>query len=336
MDDRTNLEQAGPKQAGYSFLIGAIILGVILVWVMLGMAFGLSAVLFGVIASVIAFALIIHRYRFGLRTFLLATMVLGVWLGLKVSQDVRMDQALTTIENQGGQLKVYDRKPNFPWGLWKYRYHLDFFGLKEPLSAQVFSRLQVFAPSSLQSLSLSNTGVTDQDLEFVEGLTELEILLLSNETYANGEVIPDRPQNKITDAGLARLGNLRSLKGIDLSGTEVTDDGLKNLSQMPNLIWVYLDGTKVTGSGIAHLKSHNDLHMLELNGCKLTPTAYENVIQLPILSSLGLRNTRTTDADLHLLQENTKLGILRLNDTNVSSDAVHQFQLTHPDCKIER
>ena len=322
--------------AQHTVLLWVVGFGVVLVWVMLGMAFGPSAVLFGVLVSAIALALIVRRYRFGLRTFLLAVAVLGVWLGLKSSQDVRMDQALTTIENNGGQLKVYDRKPNFPWGLWKYRYHLDFFGLEEPLSAQIFPHLKVLAPSSLHSLDLSNTGVTDKDLEFVEGPTDLEILLLSNETYANGEVIPDRPQNKITDAGLARLGNLRSLKGIDLSGTEVTDDGLKILSQMPNLIWVYLDGTNVTGPGIAYLKSHNDLHMLELNGCKLTPNAYENVIQLPILSSLGLRNSGTSDTDLQLLEENTSLGILRLGDTNVSEEAVHQFELTHPNCKIER
>lgn len=325
-----------PEHAPHPVLLWVAVCGVLLVWVMLGMAFGPSAVLFGVIVSAIALALIVRRYRFGLRTFLLAVAVLGVWLGLKSSQDVRLSRALTTIENAGGQLKVYDRKPNFPWGLWRYRYRLDFYGLKQPLSANVFSQLNVLAPSSLQSLNLSNTGVTDQDLEFVAGLTDLEILLLSNETYANGEVIRDRPQNKITNAGLARLGNLTKLKGIDLSGTEVTDDGLKILARMPNLIWVYLDGTKVTGPGIAHLNSHQSLRMVELNGCELNQTGYENLIQLPNLGSLGLRNTRTTNADLHLLQENTNLGILRLKDTDVSNDAVHQFQSTHPDCKIER
>ena len=114
----------------HTVLLYVIGIGVVLVWVMLGMAFGPSAALFGVIVAAIALALIVRRYRFGLRTFLLAVAVLGVWLGLKASRDVRMDQALTGIENNGGQLKVYDRQPNFPWGLWPcppYAYDVSLF-----------------------------------------------------------------------------------------------------------------------------------------------------------------------------------------------------------------
>lgn len=327
---------SSPKQARHPVLLWVAGCGAILVWVMLGMAFGPAAVLFGIIVSAIALALIVRRYRFGLRTFLLATALLGVWLGLKSSRDVSLSRALATIENNGGQLETYDRQPDFPWGLWRYRYSLHFHGLKQPLSANVFAQLQVFAPSSLRSLSLSNTGIADQDLEFVAGLTDLEVLSLANETYTNGEVIRDRPQNNITDTGLARLSHLTKLKGIDLSGTEVTDNGLKILARMPQLIWVNLDGTKVTGPGIAHLRGHPSLRMVELYGCELVPSAFDNLIRLPNLGSLGLRYTPTTDANLQLLQEQTALGILRLQDTNVSNDAVHQFQLAHPDCKIER
>jgi hypothetical protein len=322
--------------APHPVLTMAVGLGVVVVWAMLGMAFGPAAVLFGVIVAAIAWFLIVRRYRFSLRTFLLATTVLGVWLGLKVSHDARMDRALAGITASGGLIKVYDRSQNFPWGLWKYRYHLQFHDLREPLSTKDFSHLRAFGPASLHWLNLANTGLTDRDLEIVASLRGVEYLSLANETYANGEVIPDRPQNKITDAGLARLSGLRNLRGIDLSGAEITDDGLKILAGMPHLVWVYLDATQVKGPGLANLKTHDQLRMLELNGCELTPAAYENVIQLSNLSSLGLRNSGTTDALFALIEENANLGILRLSETQVSDEAVQRFQQSHPNCKVER
>jgi hypothetical protein len=295
---------------------------------MLAMAFGPSAAIFGILSCAIAFAFMARRYRFSLRTLLLVMTVLSVWLGLKLSRDVRLNRALSAIENSGGQLVVHDRQPNFPWGLWKYRYRLGYYELEKRLSERDFLCLEVLAPSSLHWLDLSNTGVTDEDLKSIEGHTHLEYLSLANETYLSGEVILDRPQNNITDAGLARLGQLRDLKGIDLSGTVITDEGLKVLSAMPNLVWIYLNGTKVTGAGIGYLGSHRHLTMLELNGCRMMPIGYQELIQLPNLDSLGLGNSGSTDEDLRLLEENTRLGILRLHNTKVSDEAVRQFQLS--------
>jgi hypothetical protein len=319
----------------HSLLLYVVGFGVILSLVMLAMAFGHSAVIFGVIVFVIAFAFIVHRYRFSLRTFLLVVTVLGVWLGLKLDRDVRMNRALSRIASNGGRLTVHDRRPNFPWGLWKHRYRLDFYGLEEKLAKQNFVHLEVLAPSSLQWLDLSNCGITDENMKSIEGHIHLEYLSLANRTYFSGEVIPDLPQNEITDAGLARLGNLRELKGIDLGGTDITDDGLKLLLAMPNLVWIYLDGTKVKGPGISYLRKHKHLMMLELNGCTILPIGYQELLQLRFLQSLGLRNSGTTDADLELLSGLSRLGILRLNKTEVSDEAVNRFQLSHPSCTIE-
>ncbi len=318
-----------------SLLMYAIGLGVFLLLIMLGEAFGPSAVVFGAIVSAIVFAFIVNRYRYSLRTFLLAVTVLSVWLGLKLNGDVKLNRALSSIASSGGRLTVHDKRQNFPWGLWKHRYRLDYYGLKENLAEQDFVRLKELAPSSLQRLDLSNTGITDESLKSIEGHIHLEYLSLANRTYFSGEVIPDLPQNEITDAGLARLGNLRELKGIDLGGTDITDDGLRLLLAMPNLVWIYLDGTKVKGPGISYLRKHKHLSMLELNGCTILPIGYHELLKLRFLGSLGLRNSGTTDADLELLSGLSRLGILRLNKTEVSDEAVNRFQLSHPSCKIE-
>lgn len=319
-----------------SLLLYATGIGVVILLVMVGEAFGTSAVIFGAIAFAIALAFIVHRYRFSLRTFLLVVTVLSVWLGIKLNRDVKLSRALSNIETSGGRLTLHEKQSDFPWGLWKHRYRLDYYGLKENLNEQDFVHLRVLAPASLQWLDLSNTGITDRDLKSIEGHTHLEYLSLANETYLSGEVILDRPQNNITDAGLARLGQLRDLKGIDLSGTVITDEGLKVLSAMPNLVWVYLNGTQVTGSGLDYLGSHKHLSILELNGCRMMLIGYQELIQIPNLNCLGLGNSGSTDEDLRLLEENTSLGILRLHNTKVSDEAVRQFQQKHPKCKIER
>ena len=339
MSNRAKSQADGdqPKASPLHALLGCGIgLGVVLVLVLLTMAFGPSGTFFGIIFLVVAVVFIARRYRFSLRTFLLVVTILSLWLGLKLSRDARLDRALSHIRSSGGRVKTMDRQPDFPWGLWKYRYQVDYYGLGKPLSEQDFSRLEVFAPSSLYRLDVSNTGITDEDLKFIEGHTQLRILSLANETYASGGVIPDRPQNRITDAGLARLGQLKNLQGLNLQGLDITDDGLKILAAMPHLKWVYLDGTRVAGPGLAHLRTHEDLRMLELNACNLMPSGYQKLIQIPGLSSLGLSNTGITDTDLRLLEQNTQLGILRLKDTGVSAEAVQQFQLSHPKCKIER
>lgn len=318
-----------------SLLIFTIGFGCVIVLGMSGEAFGPSAIIFGAIAFAIAFAFIVRRYRFSLRTFMLVVTVLSVWLGIKLNRDAKLNEALSSIKTSGGSLSLHDKRPNFPWGLWKHRYRIIYHGLEEPLTGRNFVHLETLAPASIQFLDLSNTGITDADLKSLESHTHLEFLSLANETYISGEVIPDRPQNSISDSGLTRLSQLKALKGIDLSGTAISDEGLKVLSAMPNLIWVYLNGTKVSGSGLNHLRSHKHLIILELNGCKMMPVGYQEIIRLPNLSCLELGNSGVTDADLQLLRENTKLGILRLHYTDVSDEAVRQFQLSHPKCITE-
>jgi len=158
-----------------TFIVG---LGTCLVLMMATLAFGLSGFGFGVVITVFVFALMAKRYRFGLRTFFIFTTVLGVWLGLKIGRDLRLQRAITTISNAGGHLKVYDRTPDFPWGLWANRYHLDFYSVSKPLTNEQFKHLEAFAPSSLSYLNLTNSGITDESLRFVVRLANVELLCL--------------------------------------------------------------------------------------------------------------------------------------------------------------
>jgi hypothetical protein len=318
------------------FLTWVAALGTCLVIVMATLAFGPSGFGFGAVIAILLFALMTNRYRFGLRTFFIFTTVLGVWLGLKVGRDLKLQRAITTISNAGGHLKIHDRRPNFPWGLWANRYNLDFYALSEPLTGEQLTQLEAFAPSSLSDLDLTNSGITDENLKFVASLANVEYLSLANDTYGTGERIPGRPQNHITDAGLETIRGLRQLLRIQLGGTDVTDECVKHLLEMPHLKCIYLEGTHVTGNGMAQLSALKDLGILELNGCSISADGYKELSRLTNLISLGLNNSGMTDADLDELNTLSQLGILRLRKNNVSNEAVTRFSEAHPKCIIDR
>ena len=75
---------------------------------------------------------------------------------------------------------------------------------------------------SLTRLYLRGTGITDDGLKHLTGLTKLEKL--------------DLVETGITDAGLVHLSGLLSLKKLYLTETRVTKDGVRNLKQaLPNV-----------------------------------------------------------------------------------------------------
>ena len=96
---------------------------------------------------------------------------------------------------------------------------------------EVVARL-IHHRSELQALNLSHTGVSDADLGYLEGLTNLEILSLE--------------QTKITGAGLAHLENMAAVAVLNLKTCDVKADGLEHLAGIRSLKIVYLKGTKVS------------------------------------------------------------------------------------------
>jgi len=101
------------------------------------------------------------------------------------------------------------------------------------------------ALTSLRSLHLVNTSVTDAGLSLLMPLTSVEELCL------NG--------TPITDAGLLHLKAFRRLRELDLAQTNVTDAGLVYLQCLPTLQKLDLRETRVTDAGLLHLKGFRRL-----------------------------------------------------------------------------
>ncbi|MBG84745.1 MAG: hypothetical protein CMJ40_09385 [Phycisphaerae bacterium] len=91
-------------------------------------------------------------------------------------------------------------------------------------------------------LNLGDTAITDQGVrQTVARLTALRRLRLD--------------RTRITDQGVASLGDLRNLEVLNLFGTQVGDGCLQTLEQLSSLKAVYLWDTHVTSEGLNRLRS---------------------------------------------------------------------------------
>lgn len=59
----------------------------------------------------------------------------------------------------------------------------------------------------------------------------------------------------MTDAGLAHLAEVKTLRVLDLTNTRVGDDGLEHLKALPRLERVGLSGTRVTEPALRELRA---------------------------------------------------------------------------------
>lgn len=112
--------------------------------------------------------------------------------------------------------------------------------------------------SSLESLNLTNTNITDEGLEEIENLINLKELNIAR-------------CNKITNKGMEFIGKLMNLEGLDLMACiNLTDESLPHIANLVNLNTLFLtDCEKLTSQGIKCLLCLKFLKNLFLSGYNL-------------------------------------------------------------------
>jgi hypothetical protein len=96
---------------------------------------------------------------------------------------------------------------------------------------------------ALKSLGLAHLELDESDLKYLRGLSRLESLSLARSKrteelarWVNKDLKSlQLPYSDLTDAGLARLAELKKLEVLDLSGTAITAAGLKHLTALEHL-----------------------------------------------------------------------------------------------------
>lgn len=111
----------------------------------------------------------------------------------------------------------------------------------------------------LQRLFIGDTTVSDIGLARIGEIHSLKSLVLYGE----------RPNPSITNACMKYVSQLHDLEILNLYGTRVDDDGLKHISHLDKLRLLILPGP-ATDQGLQHLTQLKNLHAMEVTGSKVT------------------------------------------------------------------
>ena len=160
---------------------------------------------------------------------------------------------------------------------------------------------------NLLSLSLELDEVNDESLALVGRLTRLRHLHL-------------RGRGKLSDAGLAHLGNLTGLIEVQLPGAGITDGGLLLLAGLDALHSLGLPGSEITGSALAHCQRWKNLNSLSLASSPFGDEGCRHLAKFRQLRELDLSGTRVTGAGLAELAPLTELCELKLANTPLGDD----------------
>ena len=151
------------------------------------------------------------------------------------------------------------------------------------------------------SIRMKGDQFGDQHLEHLPNVANLDI-----------------ESSKITDAGLQKIGRIRSLTGLRLTGAEVTDAGLASVAALPVLTEVHLcHCPHITDSGLPALKR---VPRLVLFGSNITDQTLTVLKDFPSLQLLGLRSDSLTDEGLSVLAGFPRLTKLALDHCHELSD----------------
>ena len=184
----------------------------------------------------------------------------------------------------------------------------------------------------VETMSLGNPGLKDDDVRALQGLPKLESLGLmgapiGDEALAVLKTLPELRElniigTKITDAGLVNLKGLTKLEYLGLKSTAVTDAGLEHLKGLTSLNNLNLADTKVSDAGLVHLAGLTRLEGLNLSNDNVTDAGLAHLGRMPGLAGLNLTGTKVTDAGLVHLKPLPKLTKLNVTGTAVTDQGV--------------
>ena len=174
----------------------------------------------------------------------------------------------------------------------------------------------------LFSLGLQGTRVTGTGLAYGKDWTKLSHLNLAG--------------TEVTDTGLALLKDCKNLTNLTLDGsTKVTDTGLAHIGQLSRLWWLELNQTGLTDEGMSHLAQLKNLALVNLTGTKVTDAGLAHFKELKNLEGITLWDTQIGDASIDIIAGWTKLTHVRLQGTKVTAVGVNRLAEMLPKCRIE-
>ena len=178
---------------------------------------------------------------------------------------------------------------------------------------------KIISFGKISYLNLSDSNITDEGMAILKDASSVETLFLTG--------------TKITDAGLEPLVGLSGLIILHLPET-ITDDGFKHVGEITTLKTLSAERCQITDDGMAHLANMSELSWLKLNHTAVSDKGLDAIKDLTTLHTLELMNTKITDKGLLSLSGLSKLNSLEMTGCDLSNEAVQALRKELPDTEI--
>ena len=189
---------------------------------------------------------------------------------------------------------------------------------------------------SLETLGLEDTGLKDDDLDCLKGLSNLRLLTITNNPDLGGEAV-DRLKSCLAASYVEHddlvysieIGGEKfreDLTELDLSNRALTD--ISALSLFKNLEIVNLRGNNLENINV--LQWTRGITKLDLACNSISdPTA---LTSLPYLETLDISGNKLSSVDVFITM--TGLKELNLSGNNISPDQIERLRFALPGCNI--
>ncbi len=197
--------------------------------------------------------------------------------------------------------------------------------------------------TKVTQLILGDTRIEDRELAVVAGLPMLYNLRIGG--------------RGITEAGLARIAESKSLGCLALADTSIadlrplsprlhaistlwmensylTDAGIEPLSGKIRLTDLTIAGSRMTDAGLDHLASLTSLWRLRLDRSAITDAGLARLKSLKSLETLSLTETELTDSSVETLAGFQSLKSLNLDRSGISPAGIEQLKKALPKARI--
>ncbi|MFC1739414.1 leucine-rich repeat domain-containing protein, partial [Planctomycetota bacterium] len=187
--------------------------------------------------------------------------------------------------------------------------------------------------TGLKALNLHWTNIDSKGLRYIKEFKNLERLCLPERITDAGLADVAELQslkglylkrNQATNTGLAHLAKLSSLEELELGGEHISDAGLVHLAKLPKLRYLLLWGNNFSDAGLVHLKNIPSLKILHIGRMlQITDTGMAHLSDCAGLENLNLQgNNNISDEGIVHLKKMQALKKLNLRGTKITDKAL--------------
>ncbi len=153
--------------------------------------------------------------------------------------------------------------------------------------------------TNLKSLSLEDLQITEQGLEFVGDLQNLQELILMRMNFFDLNV----------------LGKLTGLKRLTLRDMPINSDNVEFLKNLTNLEQLIMDECSIDDKGIEYLSEMKKLADLSIWHTQITSAGLKMIAELPSLKALTITDIQTiSDEGIIALSQSKTLKLLKMGN----------------------